>query len=247
MTVNLAHRFSELFVANLSNRSQTALAINFVSPLKPNWPVFNSLWSNFLSLIWVVALKLILALLLLINYFGSNAVAQAGSEQHTHGIAHLTIAYDNGALEAQFESPAMSLFGFEHQPKTPSQIEVVENVKALLESDKKIFLFDGANCVSSHVKVDILGPAGRTLGDRQKLNHHNTVGTHLAHNEVAISHSEAKATYVFNCVNEPQLQAVTVFLFEHFSGLEKITVSWVTQAQQGETVLHATSSTIKLN
>jgi len=188
----------------------------------------------------------------------SLSISQEVHEAHTHGTAHLTLAYEDGVLEAQFESPAMSLLGFEHKPKNQNQIEIIEETKALLSSPENVLTFNTSHCSTSTVSVNIIGPAGQALDQdhhdhkeekKEGHDHHHDHGhsaeEHEEHNEPIESHSEVNALYVFNCDNE-RLQSVTTDLFEHFSKLEKIKVDWVTETQQGQNILQASSTTVRM-
>jgi hypothetical protein len=169
---------------------------------------------------------------------------------HNHGVANLTVAFENGAMEIQFVSPAVSLLGFEHKPKTQKQIETIEKTKTLLNSATKVISIGGANCSPDRVNVDILGPAGQALkGDEEQEqghDHHDSDEEYIENDRPDVSHSEVSAMYGFDCVDDDELQSVTISLFEYFSGLEKINVNWVTATQQGEATLRPESSTLEL-
>jgi hypothetical protein len=216
--------------------------------------------------------KTVLIIIFYISLISANGLAH-GSETHdahTHGVGNLTLAFEHGALEIQFESPAMSLLGFEHKPKTQKQIDTREKTKALLESSTKVISLGGASCSLNRVDVDILGPAGQASGYKQRQEHgqgdHDSDQRHGAsdqhsenhseshseshsedHSEShSENHSEVSAFYSFDCADDKQLQFVTVSLFEHFSGLEKLNVSWVTATQQGLVTLRPDSATVEL-
>lgn len=196
--------------------------------------------------------KTVLIIIFYISLISVNGLAH-GSETHdahTHGVGNLTLAFENGALEIQFESPAMSLLGFEHKPKTQKQIDTIENTKALLNSSTKVISIGGASCSPNRVDVDILGPAGQASGYKQRQEHghgdHDSDQQHGVSDRDAVSHSEVSAFYSFDCADDEQLQFVTVSLFEHFSGLEKINASWVTATQQGKVTLRPDSATVEL-
>jgi hypothetical protein len=196
--------------------------------------------------------KTVLMVIFSLSLIIANGLAY-GSEvhdAHTHGVANLTLAFENGVLEIQFESPAMSLLGFEHKPKTQEQIDTIEKTKALLSSSTNVISIGGASCSFKRVSVDILGPAGHasTYQHRQEHGHgdHDSDQQHVANESYGVSHSEVSALYNFDCADDEQLPFVTVSLFEHFSGLEKIDVNWVTATQQGTVTLRPDSSTVEL-
>lgn len=187
---------------------------------------------------------------LLLSLMVANGLA-VGREvygAHTHGVANLTLAFENGTLEVQFELPAMSLLGFEHKPKTKEQVETIEKIKALLISPTKVMSLSGANCSPRTTNVDILGPAGQTIidGHAQEHGDHGSDEQQLERGQSGANHSEVSAIYEFDC-DDSKLQSVTVILFEHFSGLEAINVNWVTESQQGKAVLRPGSSTADLD
>ena len=55
---------------------------------------------------------------------GGLAAARETHGAHVHGVANLNMAFAGGALEMEFESPAMSILGFEHRPKNLSLIHI---------------------------------------------------------------------------------------------------------------------------
>ncbi len=188
---------------------------------------------------------LIITVSICLMFVNGVAMAREVHSAHTHGVASLTLAFERGVLEVEFESPAMGILGFEHQPDTEQQIEIIETSRALLKSPEKILSIVGASCSAESVTVDVHGPAGQDLYKDEK-HHHSHQGSaenHLAQSE---NHSEILATYMFRCVGDETLRSVSVSLFEHFSGLEKIKVNWVTEAEQGEVVLRPKSSVIEL-
>ncbi len=161
------------------------------------------------------------------------ATARETHGAHVHGVANLTMAFAGGALEIQFESPAMSILGFEHSPKNQSQIDKVKASKELLESPAKVFAIDGKKCELEQVSAEIHGPAGEAL----EHDEHD----HEGHKE---RHSELSATYTYYCDGNESLNSVKVLLFAHFSALDKINVNWVTDTQQGQLVLQSSSPVI---
>ena len=180
-------------------------------------------------------------------------LAAENHHAHVHGVADLTVAYDKQVLEIQFESPAISILGFEHRPNSSEQEQLIANTKALLNSPEDVLSIDGASCSPSTVEVNITGPASQPLKqqknkedhDSHEENHDFHEDEHHEHHKQSSTHSEVSALYVFDC-SAKHAQSVTTFFFKHFSGLEKINVSWLTETQQGQSVLNATSSTVIL-
>ena len=178
-------------------------------------------------------------------------LAAENHHAHVHGVADLTVAYDKQVLEVQFESPAISILGFEHRPNSLEQEQLIENTKALLNAPEKILSIEGASCSPNFVEVSITGPASQPLKQQKKKEDHDSheedydshEDEHHEHHKQSSTHSEVSALYVFDC-SAKQPNSVTTSFFDHFSGLEKINVSWLTETQQGQSVLRATSSTV---
>ncbi len=184
----------------------------------------------------------------------ANGLAQASDvhRAHTHGVANATLAFESGSMEMQFESPAMSLLGFEHRPNTQQQIDMAEKTKAFLANSENVLSINGADCYLSHSNVNILGPAGKTLASNEttKGEHHvhKKHGQQQAHGHESHgdNHSEVSAHYQFDCANGQAPKSVAILLFKRFPNLEKIEVNWVTETQQGKSVLRSQASEIEL-
>jgi len=201
---------------------------------------------------FITRVKAVLIAVFSASLIGASEIAFSSEvhEAHTHGVANLTLAFESGALEVQFESPAISLWGFEHRPKTQEQIEAIHNAKEIFSSSTKVMSINGAKCSPEIANVDILGPAGEGLENHSKHEddhqHSEPEQKHNDHDHSSVSHSELSATYTFDCADGEQIQSVHILVFNHFSGLEKINVNWVTETQQGESILSSTSSIFEL-
>jgi len=171
------------------------------------------------------------------------ALASEIHDSHTHGTANLTLAIDSGAIEVQFESPAINLLGFEHTPKTETQMETVNKTKSFFAKPENVLSIQDVKCSSTSVDVDILGNAGEHLDEHKKREHEHH---HKEHQAKAQSHSEVSATYRFDCTDDQTPESITILIFKHFPSLEKIKVNWVTQTQQGEGIASSQSPNIEL-
>ncbi|MEK9704254.1 MAG: DUF2796 domain-containing protein, partial [Deltaproteobacteria bacterium] len=60
--------------------------------------------------------------------------AQSSLEAHVHGEAKLNIVFEGQELLIELRSPSYNLVGFEHEPKTKNQHELVENTIELLKN-----------------------------------------------------------------------------------------------------------------
>ena len=243
-----------------------------------NLNLIKQLYNSISNISYFVRCNRVSTTAVLVGLIGLSdlAVGREQHDAHTHGVANMTLVSENGVLEIEFESPAVSLLGFEHKPSTQEHINAVEAAKVILKSSPTVFTAQGAKCSVDIINVDILGPAGEALEDEHDDHAHETHledehddhahethseeehddHAHEAHSEEehdnhvqherSESHSEVSASYVYRCDNTEKLKSINVALFEHFSGLEKINVNWVTETQQGQVILRSASSIIKL-
>ncbi len=172
------------------------------------------------------------------------ALSRGALDAHTHGIANLTVAFVKGTLEIIFDTPAISVLGFEHRPTTRPQVEKVTQAKAVLDSLKNIISINGVDCRVETTEVTIIGLAAQTLDSDAE--HHDHTHHHEDHDSLDGGHSEVSANYTLDCVgNESDLE-ISTLLFERFPGIEKIQLNWVTETKQGADVLIPQSTKIEL-
>ena len=200
---------------------------------------------------WIVYIAAIFLLLIGAGAKSDENRAQStGHRAHTHGLAELTLAKEGNELEIQLESPAVNLFGFEHRANTEDELRAVKSAKTILESPGKVFLFEGTDCDPGESDVDVSGAmadedAHHSAAEHSE-DHDEEHEAHEEHDEHHESHSEVTASYRFTCVRGTGLEAVSVTLFEHFPGLEKVQVNWVTETRQGSTTLRANDTKFSL-
>lgn len=196
-----------------------------------------------------------------------SAAVMAGETHHAHvhGEASMMLAFESGAMEVYFESPAMSLLGFEHAPKTQTQAERIDKVRALLSSPNNVLSTQGSDCSLNSANVSISGPVGepfagkKNVSDKAALSleensllearqhdHHQADELDQDHKSRAKDHSEISVVYEYECVADQAPKFITTKLFEVFPSLEKISVNWVTETQQSEDILRPQSPTIEL-
>ena len=137
---------------------------------------------------------------------------------HVHGQAELTIAIEQSRIEINFQAPAESLLGFEHQAVTKHELEKVSALKKQL-SQQHIIRFKGGNCqaIASDINTDSI------------MNENHQTHAH--------PHAEIMANYIFECADEENITSASVMLFTYYPTLNNIHAMWVTQQRQGSTVL----------
>lgn len=169
-----------------------------------------------------------------------TASISSANEAHVHGLAHLTLALEGNALAIQFESPAGNLIGFEHKAKTEQEIQQVTQAKQVLSATGKVFTFNGTECTSEQVHIDVsdLLPNKHSHHDDHQHKHH--------HNHKHSSHAEIAAEYQFKCQNPEALLSISFNALTQFQGLQKVNVNWITTISQGATSLRKNQKLIKL-
>jgi len=174
------------------------------------------------------------------------AIGSSTHKAHNHGVANLMVAFESNNLEVQFESPAMSLLGFEHSPKTEQQMEIIESTKAKLKSPENLLSIKGADCQFNSANVSIDGPAGKSLSHNDKQDITQQHKDHHDDHHSNQEHSEVSAVYKFDCDDTEKIQSLSVSLFDSFPSIEEIKVTWLSDTQQSQDVLRPDKATINL-
>ncbi|MDF1768586.1 DUF2796 domain-containing protein [Maricaulis sp.] len=119
---------------------------------------------------------------------------------HVHGEAQLVIAIDaEGLLQAEFEAPGDSVFGFEGVPRTEAQHQAVDQAQTWLADGNSILQVNrDAECVFQVAELD----------DEP---HHDDN-----------AHTDVRVTYHFSCASPDRLERMETRLFERFSRLEEV-------------------------
>ncbi len=140
-----------------------------------------------------VLLLFTLILGLLLKYGVSNA-----QEAHEHGHSTVNVVADGDQLFIEFESPAVNLIGFEHEPESDGQQAAInKSIARLLDFRSLINLPEKANC-------QIVDKSANWILDPEHDNH-----------------AEFHASYQFKC-NLANLDAIGLKIFDYFPGIEEI-------------------------
>lgn len=138
-------------------------------------------------------------------------------DAHVHGAANLNIAIENDHIDAELETPAMNIVGFEHAPRDAEQREAVARAVALLEDGAaRLVPSEEAGCRLDSASVE------SSLMDADHDQDHD-------HDEV---HSEFHVIYRFHCESPDAIKAMQVNLFEEFPGMEEIELQVLTADRQ---------------
>jgi len=145
-------------------------------------------------------LKSFPAILVLITLlFGTTGLmAATGLDSHEHGHATLNLAIEDDQLSLEFESPAMNLTGFEHQPENDEQQAAIDTGISLLKQFNTLFvLSDSANC-------NLIEKSANWITDSDDG-----------------GHAEFRASYRLSC-DAAKLEVIELPIFDHFPGIEEI-------------------------
>jgi len=175
---------------------------------------------------------------------------------HVHGIAALNLAREGNEVRIELDSPAANIVGFEHAPSSADDHAVLDRAVATLHDGDRLFKFnDEAGCrmetatVTSELLDEEHDKDQGHAGDKAGAHGHEKEGgrDHEEHEgeHEGETHSDIEAAYHFECVAPDRLTALTVELFEAFSGMKKIKVQYVIENEQGAAELTANDHDVK--
>ncbi|MBU1619527.1 MAG: DUF2796 domain-containing protein [Gammaproteobacteria bacterium] len=165
----------------------------------------------------IVNTKTILSgLFLASSLFAAATAAQEHHHEehgsHTHGQAILTFVLEGNEAELAFATPTANVVGFEHQAKDDTQRQLVQKMMADFTA-ANWFSFDAqAHCTVTGTDISSDLTAERTTKPQ---------------------HADLNANYTLVCQNPALLQALTLDLATIAAGVEKVTVQWILNGEQG--------------
>lgn len=173
---------------------------------------------------------------------------------HEHGHAKLMVVQDKGELQIRFESPAMNIVGFEHQPKSKQDHEKIDAAAASLKNAAALIMLNTeAGCKLEHVSVESAlleedGHHDEHHGDHKDHDHHKDHDDHHGHKDEQHEevHSEFAAEYHFDCANTKQLTEIKLGLFKAFASLEEVNVQLAMPGLQKSVEANHDNATISL-
>ncbi len=150
---------------------------------------------------------------------------------HQHGVAKLDVAYDQGALSIELETPLDVLLGFERAPRTDAERKSVEQVTARLNNSETLFRIDpSAQCARSSVEL-----SSAVL----KLGKPNSGG------QLEDGHAELIASFRYDCKGTSPAW-IDLGLFEQFPRLNRLQAQVVSGKRSAKSMLTRTSQRLKL-
>jgi hypothetical protein len=156
---------------------------------------------------------------------GAGVVLSATAEQttvqheaHEHGIAALDVALEVENLVVEFNSPAVNIVGFEHQPSSDDQKAAVTDAVATLKDADRVFAIPAeARCelVSVYLETELMHGDDHHSEEAHESDEHG-------HAEAEEVHSEFRAVYSYSCANADKLTSIKVNLIELYPGIDEI-------------------------
>lgn len=162
--------------------------------------------------------------------YGQFSVSQErhNSAAHTHGLASMTVVYDAGQLLVEIETPAANLLGFEHKPQNTKHRQQVQQLNKNLKNPATVIGLM-PDCVIHKADVDM------PFSDAERAHESHEHDDHHAHQHDADAHDnhqDVHLHYEWRCDGD-RPPSITVNLFQHFSGFEKIETRWIVTGKQG--------------
>ena len=175
--------------------------------------------------------------------YGQVSVSQEAHNPaaHTHGLAAMTVVYDAGQLLIEINTPAANFLGFEHKPRNTQQRQQVNHLNNNLQNPATAIELTPTCVIRS---VDVAVPFYDAEYGQETVEHNKH---HTHHHDASANgdHQDVRVHYEWRCDGET-LPSITVNLFRHFSGFEKIGVQWIATGKQGLTTLTKHQSTLDI-
>ena len=176
--------------------------------------------------------NLICALLLILIAGSSRTLAQS-ADSHVHGNAELNVVLMGQQLQVEFVSPAINLLGFERPPNTDEETATLNNTIEQLQRGGWLIEAFPTTCQLSTEEFEA------PVYDEHESSEHDHEHESSEHDHEhessehdAEAHSNFRVTYLYDCDSAPRKQ-LKMLAFDHYSGIETLTVQWIANQKQG--------------
>ena len=171
--------------------------------------------------------------LLLISIAGSSRTLAQSADSHVHGNAELNVVLMGQQLQVEFVSPAINLLGFERPPNTDEETATLNNTIEQLQRGGWLIEAFPTTCQLSTEEFE--APV-YDEHDSSEHDHEHESSEHDHEHESsehdAEAHSNFRVTYLYDCDSAPRKQ-LKMLAFDHYSGIETLTVQWIADQKQG--------------
>ena len=170
---------------------------------------------------------------LLISIAGSSSAMAQSADSHVHGNAELNVVLMGQQLQVEFVSPAINLLGFERPPNTDEETATLNNTIEQLQRGGWLIEAFPTTCQLSTEEFE--APV-YDEHDSSEHDHEHESSEHDHEHESsehdAEAHSNFRVTYLYDCDSAPRKQ-LKMLAFDHYSGIETLTVQWIADQKQG--------------
>ena len=171
--------------------------------------------------------------LLLISIAGSSRTLAQSADSHVHGNAELNVVLMGQQLQVEFVSPAINLLGFERPPNTDEETATLNNTIEQLQRGGWLIEAFPTTCQLSTEEFE--APV-YDEHESSEHDHEHESSEHDHEHESSDHHAEAhsnfRVTYLYDCDSAPRKQ-LKMLAFDHYSGIETLTVQWIADQKQG--------------
>ena len=171
--------------------------------------------------------------LLLISIAGSSRTLAQSADSHVHGNAELNVVLMGQQLQVEFVSPAINLLGFERPPNTDEETATLNNTIEQLQRGGWLIEAIPTACQLSTEEFE--APV-YDEHESSEHDHEHESSEHDHEHESSEHHAEAhsnfRVTYLYDCDSAPRKQ-LKMLAFDHYSGIETLTVQWIADQKQG--------------
>ena len=101
-------------------------------------------------------MRIVTTMIGFVIFISSHALGQHTKHgTHLHGVAELTVAVEENAIEMMFTAPAASVVGFESEAASSEQLKAVEDARLVLRDPFRLVTFVGKECDLVQAVIDL--------------------------------------------------------------------------------------------
>lgn len=134
---------------------------------------------------------------------------------HVHGEAEIAVIVEGDKVSVSLMSAMYNITGFEHEPETDAQRDILNSAIAILDGGGQLFEINAsAGCTSTLSRHSL-----KSEEDEASQHEHED---HEAEDEDHHHHRDLEADYEFTCEHPSRLRTMKMRLFEPFGNLQKV-------------------------
>lgn len=169
---------------------------------------------------------------------------------HQHGVATVNVVAEGKSVTIQLETPADSIYGFEHEAKNKKDIEKRDTAVAKLKSSAQdMFILDASlKCTLSSATVEPFVTGEHSSHEKaehtQVSNKHPHKEKH--HHKKKGTHAEVHATFQFGCEKPVSGTSMSFAAQKHFPSLRTLKVQVLSGDKQSGLTVKKDQGTVSL-